>query len=90
MSNVKNQKLSLNITAKVGRPSYLNLNFLTKGLTDLLRSKTERSLRPTTTERQLQQQGLENTSIKHLFSKSSLIALTAQQILGYLTHFCCF
>ena len=51
--NVKgeNQNFPRNITAKVGRLSYLNLNFLTKGLTDLLRSKTKRSLRPTTTEK---------------------------------------
>ena len=47
MSKVTNQKFSRNITAKVGRPSYLNLKFLTKGLTDLLRCKTKRNLRPT-------------------------------------------
>ena len=41
--------ITRNIGTREGKPSYLNLNFQTNGLDDLLRSETKRNLPPAET-----------------------------------------
>jgi hypothetical protein len=57
------------------------LNGLTKGLTDLLRSRTKRNLRPTTTDSGLQQNGGEGTSAIHLLINNYSMALETKSTL---------